>query len=101
MKLQLLRKIWPVVCGLVVGGLLGGLTGSWSIGVLAGVAGCLFFAAQMHCGEVEMPPPRVINPWECPDAGDADQQAALHAYGAGGVGSYAHLYEHPESHSTD
>ena len=101
MKLQLLRKIWPAICGLVVGGLLGGLTGTWAIGAIAGGAAWLFFAVQMHSADSESPPPRVINPWECPDAGDLEQQAALHAYGGAGIGSYAHLYEQHEPRESE
>ena len=95
-KLRLLRRLWPLVCGLVVGGLLGGLTRSWAIGALAGGVAWVFFAAVLHGNgepDANYEPNRVINPAEVPDPADLDQQVALHAYGSVGVGSYAHLYE--------
>ena len=105
MKLQLLRKIWPAICGLVVGGLLGGLTGSWSIGALAGGAAWLCFIGLMHSHHNEdvsessscgYDPTRIVNPAEAPNAGDLQQQIALRNYGAVGMGTYAELYRDPD-----
>lgn len=105
-KLRLLRRLWPLVCGLVVGGLLGGLTRSWSIGALAGGVAWLFFYVQMHSeGEVDggydpgsgYDPTRIIGPGEAPNAADLQQQMMLRSYGAVGMGSYAELYRDPDS----
>jgi len=39
---------WPVFCGLMVGGLLGALTGSWTVGVFFLVATVLGTMAAVH-----------------------------------------------------
>ena len=104
MKLQLLRKIWPAICGLVVGGLLGGLTGSWSIGALAGGTAWLFFSAVLLGGGDENPnfaSSRTVSPWELPDASDPEQQIILRSYGAAGMGAYAELYREPDYKDPD
>ena len=103
-KLRLLRRLWPLVCGLVVGGLLGGLTRSWSIGALAGGVAWLFFYVQMHSTEDcndGYDPNRVICPGEVPDPSDLEQQIMLRSYGAVGMGSYAELYREPDYRGTD
>ena len=103
-KLRLLRRLWPLVCGLVVGGLLGGLTRSWSIGALAGGVAWLFFYVQMHSTDGEdngFDPTRIIGPGEIPNVGDTQQQIALRNYGAVGMGTYAELYRNPDYRHRD
>ena len=94
-KLRLLRRLWPLVCGLVVGGLLGGLTRSWSIGALAGGVAWLFFYVQMHStddGNDDYDPNRVVGLWEVPNPADLEQQITLRRYGQIGIGRYANQY---------
>ena len=94
-KLRLLRRLWPLFCGLVVGGLLGGLTGSWSIGALAGGVAWLFFYVQMHStddGNDDYDPNRVVGLWEVPNPADLEQQITLRRYGQIGIGRYANQY---------
>ena len=40
---KLLRSIWPFLCSLFMGGLIGGITHSWSVGALGALAAGLYF----------------------------------------------------------
>lgn len=110
-KLRLLRRLWPLVCGLVVGGLLGGLTRSWEIGALFGAASGLYIYWQLHFGQAfpdaavqsqaHLRPVGLENldhtsrGTSFPDACDLEQQSELLAQGVSGVGPYSHLGEDP------
>lgn len=111
---SLALKLWPVLCGLVVGSLLGGITRSWSVGALFGSIAWIYFSCDMSGSTSkilrQLPPDElagfssdlsavdasdvgIVGPWDLPDPTNATQQAALHCYGAAGVGIYAHLYD--------
>ena len=43
LKRETVEIAWPTACGLIVGGMIGGITQSWSVGLLSGlIAGMCF-----------------------------------------------------------
>lgn len=108
LKLHAVRKLWPLACGLAVGGLIGGITHAWSVGALfGGIAGVYFYwdlfrwprvparairaGADLSSYEIESLAAAGVGTG-FPDVCDLEQQSELYAQGVAGAGPYAHLH---------